>query len=356
MIASPAEQKPGSPSISIIIAVYNGGQGLRLSLKALRENVPSPLEIIVVDDGSTDGSTSVAASLGCLVLSTGSRKRGPAKARNVGAEAARGDLLLFVDADVVVPPDTLDKVADAFRRDPDLDALFGSYDDRPAAPNFISQYKNLLHHYVHQRSNERAATFWSGCGAVRRELFLRHGGFDDRRYRRSSVEDIELGYRITSSGGSTRLDKSLQVRHLKRWTAAGLLKSDIFDRGIPWARLLVRYPDLPKDLNLDFVSRCSVVASFILAVSLFTAAVIPLSAVAALGAGLFLAAANSPLYLWFAARRGPLFAAAVVPWHWLYFFYGGASFAAGTLLELLPGSGGTLSGRRRGMGQSGSLR
>ena len=78
---------------------------------------------------------------------------------------------LFVDADVVMPPGGLGLIAEDFRRDPELAAVFGSYDDTPAWTTFISQYKNLMHHYVHQTSSESAATFWAGCGAVRKTVF-----------------------------------------------------------------------------------------------------------------------------------------------------------------------------------------
>ena len=77
------------------------------------------------------------------------------------------------------PPGTLTRIRDRFESEPDLDALIGSYDDEPAAPGFVSQYKNLLQHYVHQHGRKEATTFWSGCGAIRRELFLAIGGFDE---------------------------------------------------------------------------------------------------------------------------------------------------------------------------------
>ena len=93
---------------------------------------------------------------------------GPAKARNVGARAAIGDLLLFVDADVVVEPNTVDVVQSLFAADPKLDAVIGSYDDAPGQTNFVSQYRNLMHHYVHQHASAEATTFWGACGAIRR--------------------------------------------------------------------------------------------------------------------------------------------------------------------------------------------
>ena len=108
------------------------------------------------------------------------------------------------------------RIAAAFQASPNLAALFGSYDDEPFESNFLSQYKNLFHHYVHQTAKVDASTFWSGCGAIRREVFLAIGGFEEN-YRRPTIEDIELGYRLKKTGHRIRLLKELQVKHLKRW-------------------------------------------------------------------------------------------------------------------------------------------
>jgi cellulose synthase/poly-beta-1,6-N-acetylglucosamine synthase-like glycosyltransferase len=73
---------------------------------------------------------------------------------------AKGEILFFVDADVAVPPDAVGQMSAVFQQNPDLAAVFGSYDDRPFETNFLSQYRNLFHHYVHQTAKEEAATFW----------------------------------------------------------------------------------------------------------------------------------------------------------------------------------------------------
>lgn len=90
-----------------------------------------------------------------------------------------------------MPSDAVDRVAMVFKREPDIAALFGSYDDNPGETTFLSQYRNLLHHFVHQQGCEDASTFWAGCGAIRREVFLSIGGFDEG-YVRPAIEDIEL--------------------------------------------------------------------------------------------------------------------------------------------------------------------
>ena len=269
------------------------------------------------------------------MLNTKTPQSGPAAARNLGASAATGQILFFVDSDVVVRPDTVRRVAQTFAVDPSLDAIFGSYDATPAAQNFLSQYKNLFHHYVHQKSREEASTFWSGCGAMRQQVFLAHNGFDTQLYHRPCIEDIELGYRVTRAGGRIRLDKALQVTHLKRWTVKSLLRSDIFDRGIPWSRLLLREQVFANDLNLQTANRISVLAVYILLIALVAGLVMTEAWIVALAAAAMLLALNWSLYAWFASKRGWTFTMGVILWHWLYYIYNGISFAAGLVLHLL---------------------
>lgn len=242
------------------------------SLKTLCTLGEQPAEIIVVDDGSTDETGFVASQYPVKVVSTGG-KRGPAFARNLGARMASGDVLLFLDSDVCVQADTLRRIRVAFEGDPGLDALIGSYDSEPKSPDFLSQYRNLMHAYVHHTGARRASTFWSGCGAIRRELFLEHSGFDEG-FRRPSVEDIELGYRLIMAGCNITLDRDIQVSHLKQWTFWNLVSTDIFDRGIPWTELILRTRHMPDDLNVQISQRVSVALAFLLLVfSLITAVV-----------------------------------------------------------------------------------
>lgn len=329
------------PQISIIIPVFNGGSRFLRCLSAVKTSTFTNVELLVVDDGSTDGSGLLARKFGARVLSTGGQA-GPAAARNLGARLARGKLLFFTDADCELHPDTLARVSAHFAADPALDALFGAYDDSPAAPGLVAQYKNLFHHYVHHQANADASTFWTGCGAIRRDRFLALGGFDTARYRRPAIEDIELGYRLKKAGGRIRLDAAVQVRHLKAWTLPALLKSDIFDRGIPWTRLMLRDRVFAKDLNLQTHNRVSVVAVYGLLLALLLGPVQPLGLpVAAALAGLLLAL-NFHLYRFFARKRGLWFALQTIPLHWLYYFYNGVAFGAGLLLhaaeQLNPGA------------------
>ena len=154
--------------ISVVVPVYNNPKDLRECLSALLAEMSSGAEIIVVDDASTDDTHSVADEVGVHTLRL-AKNSGPAAARNFGASHARGHILFFVDADVVVAPGAIARVAQFFVDHPDVAAMFGSYDDSPRATGIVSRYRNLLHHFVHQNSNSEATTFWAGCGAIRRQ-------------------------------------------------------------------------------------------------------------------------------------------------------------------------------------------
>src|SRR5579863_1732631 len=248
--------------ISVIIPVFNGAATLPFCLQALGDSQYQAAEYLVVDDGSTDDSAAFAERLGATVLSTGGRC-GPARARNLGARHAIGDLLLFIDADVSVHRDTLGRIAERFETEADLDSLIGAYDDSPSDPGFVSQFKNLMHRFVHQHGNRQAFTFWCGCGAVKRDVYLELGGLDES-YRRSSVEDIEFGFRMMHSGRKLALDPSIQCKHLKVWTLWNLVRTDVLQRGIPWTELILRTRYLPNDLNLSWGQRVSAALSFLL--------------------------------------------------------------------------------------------
>ena len=318
-----------TPTISLIVPVLNGGENFRQCLQSVSPIAQKLLEIIVVDDGSTDDSGKLAAEFGAKVI-TFPAPGGPARARNKGAEIARGNILFFIDADVTLTVETIDRLIAAFSHSPSLDALIGSYDDSPGSPNFLSQYKNLFHHYTHQTSSEEASTFWGACGAVRRDAFWAVGGFDEC-YRYPSVEDIELGYRLKREGYQIKLDKTIQVKHLKHWRVGSLLRADIFYRAIPWTELLWRDRQFSNDLNLKNSSRLSLILTYLLVICLIGGWWWSILWLFALGISFALLLLNFSVYRFFLQKRGILFTFGVIPWHWLYFFYGGLAFVIGTI-------------------------
>ncbi len=334
-------QLSNAVALSIIIPVYNGGDSFRRCLESLADRDRTTTELIVVVDGKSSGSYRLAQSASANVIRL-PESGGPAQARNIGAEAASGDVLFFVDADVTLHKNTLMRVQTAFAQDKTMDALIGSYDDEPGAQNFLSQYKNLFHHYTHQQACPEAFTFWGACGAVRQTAFRAVNGFDPS-YRHPCVEDIDLGYRLRLAGYRICLDKEIQVKHLKEWRLKSLLKAEIFYRALPWTALLLRLKDnhpesyrrFTRDLNLRVSSRLSVILAFAFVGFVFTTVTFPPAGLAALVCMLLLLGLNLPVYQFFWRKRGGWFALRVIPCHWLYFLYGGLSFAVGTVRHYL---------------------
>lgn len=322
-----------SISISVVIPVYNGGRNFQKCLSSIRQSDRQPDELIVVSDGDTDGSWRIAEYFGAQVLRLPPIKGepgGPARARNCGAKQAQGDILFFMDADVTLHSDTLNLIEQQFLAQPNLAALIGSYDENPGEDNFLSQYKNLFHHYTHQVSSETASTFWGACGAIRRPVFLALGGFDES-YKKPCIEDIELGYRLTRAGYSVRLYKDIQVKHLKRWEVRSLLQAEIFYRALPWTTLMLRDRSINADLNLSYTNRLSVIFIFALISSLAFSSVFHWLLIVAILLGLGLLLLNINVYCFFYRKRGIRFTLKVIPWHWFYFLYGGTTFVYATL-------------------------
>ena|SRR5437870_3326177 len=112
---------------SIIVPAYNSANVLSECVTALKLSACDNTEIIVVDDGSRDGTALVAAEMGVRLV-TLVVNSGPAVARNCGARHAQGEILLFVDADVVLTPGTLKRIEKTFQEHPEIAAVFGSYD------------------------------------------------------------------------------------------------------------------------------------------------------------------------------------------------------------------------------------
>jgi GT2 family glycosyltransferase len=289
--------------LSAIVPATDGPPTLARCLAAIRTADDPPEELIVVETAP---------------------RPGPAAARNEGARRSGGDVLVFVDADVLPHKDAFRRIRAAFAAEPELAAVFGSYDASPEAPDAVSGFRNLLHHSVHQSSGGRAATFWAGLGAVRSEAFTTAGGFDDLRYRVASIEDIELGMRLADAGRQLELDPRLQGTHLKRWTLGSMIQTDFCRRGVPWVALLAGRGSVPTGLNLGWKYRLSAAASFAAAAALVLRR--PRAATAAIAA---LVVMNGQFYGLLLRQRGPAQAAMGVLLHVVHHLTAAAAVPAG---------------------------
>jgi cellulose synthase/poly-beta-1,6-N-acetylglucosamine synthase-like glycosyltransferase len=296
------------PSITVVVPATDRPPTLDRCVAAIEAGDEPPDELCVVDDPAGAG---------------------PAEARNRGARRAVGEVLLFVDSDVAIHPDAVGRIRAAFAHDPALTAVFGAYDDDPAAPGTVSRFRNLLHHHVHVTSPGRASTFWAGIGAVRREAFLESGGFDARRYPRPAVEDIELGSRLCAAGARIELDPRIRGTHLKAWTLGETVATDFARRGVPWARLQLETRRLSGALNLGWRNRASAAA-----VALACAATLARRPTPAVSAAAALVTLNRSLYALLARRGGARLAVAGVGLHALHHVTAIASVPAAIALHL----------------------
>ncbi len=325
----PTAPGPRRPALSVVIPVHNGGNDFEHCLRRLRESRGPDYELIVIDDGSTDDSAALAAEAGARVLSN-TIPQGPASARNRGAEDATAGIVFFLDADVAVHPETLSLALERFRLDPSLTALFGSYDDQPSAPGLVSRFRNLLHHYIHQQGQfvdgvRPARTFWTGLGAIRRKVFLDAGGFDPRLYTRPAIEDIELGYRLTAAGHRIVLARDVLGTHLKRWTLLKMVKTDVFQRGVPWMLLLKRQKVTETDLNVRWEQKICVAATGLAALAALAAPWAPWTLGIAALAPLTIVGLNRAFYQFLTRKYGSAFAIGSVPLHLMYYACCGVS-------------------------------
>lgn len=269
-VASLTDRDEPTLKIAVVVPTYNGGTDLTACLQALASSTLTPHCVVVVDDGSTDGVAKLEASrhdFNYVRVEDG--PTGPARARNIGVASCDSDVVLFVDSDVVVTADSIQQIHDHFTNHPEVDALFGSYDSKPAVETMVSRYKNLLHHFVHQNSNRDASTFWAGFGAVRRNAFISVNGFDEA-FNKPCIEDIDLGLRLSQAKFKIELCPEIQVKHLKHWTLPGLIRTDIFSRAVPWTKLMIAGDTgLKNDLNVRNEHRLSALVCILLSISVF---------------------------------------------------------------------------------------
>ena len=297
------------------LPVRDGEEALPESLAALRacEFPASDWELIVVDDGGAPivplwrharEPTWSCASLNRAVrrLRATGEWSGPVAGFSCSSTPTSASIQMCFAASRMS--------SSSDRTSPPSSAPTTMHPGRRADP----QYRNLLHRYVHVSSAGEAETFWTGCGAIRREAFAAAGGFDETIHQ---LEDVELGYRARALGYCILLRPEIQGTHLKRWTLLSMARTDLFGRGIGWMRILLRHRHLSRrqTLNLQPQEVLYTVLTTAGAGALAAAAVFRgtgwLWASAACLLGVL--AGNVPLLRWMARERGVSFALRVIP-------------------------------------------
>jgi len=290
----------------VIIPTLNRASELAECLGALRNQTLQPLEIIVVDDGSTDGTHEVVRKFNATLIEAGSGKQAN-YCRNQGAMKARGEILMFFDSDTVPSPEALE-VAARTLSDVKIEAVVGLYSVQHRHTNAASQYKNLWIRYSYLKSAGHIDWIFGAVSAIRREAFFRSGGFDQTMMMTHGGEDLELGKRMATHNLTIVLNPECEVEHLKKHTLMSLLKNDIM-RSDGFVRVAGKVGHLGHSIRSGFVNvypafafsvpvSCAIIASYLGAV-VWSWMQIPFIACLILYGVL-----NAPFALYFARHRG----------------------------------------------------
>ncbi len=192
-----------SRSASVIIPMYNAHEDLGDLLEALANQSSPPLEVILVDDGSTDGSMERARTwveshpdFPLRILSQ--ENQGPAKARNYGAEESSGEILLFTDSDCLPDQGWVEGMVAPFE-DPSVVGVQGVY--RSQQPEVMARFAQLEIEDRYRRMKSRPTIDFIGTysAAYRKSVFIEQGRFDDR-FPIASGEDADFSYRLAAKG------------------------------------------------------------------------------------------------------------------------------------------------------------
>lgn len=231
--AAPGGAVPAGPAISVIVPAHGAERTVGATVAALRQQTlpPERYEVIVVDDGSPDaGTAEAAARAGARVLRQ--PHAGPAAARNRGVRAARGELIVFTDADCEPEPDFLERLTAPLFAEPGLGATKGAYLSRQRAPvarlvqlEYESRYDRTRRYQEQYGGIDFIDTY---AAAFRRRLFEEAGGFDEA-FPDASVEDQELSFRLAALGVRMRFVPQARVwhRHADSWWAYARKKAKI---------------------------------------------------------------------------------------------------------------------------------
>jgi glycosyltransferase involved in cell wall biosynthesis len=181
------------PLTTVIVPNYNHASSLPACLAAIAEQTYAPLEVVVVDDASTDDSVRVAEAAGVTVLRN-ERNEGPSTTRNRGAEWASGEYLFFVDSDGALAPDAVANAVALFEADPGLGAVCGIEAAEPLSTDGrVENYRALQHYYWCIASEGDVSFLYSAVCAIRASVFAEVGPFNPAlRW----TEEVDYGDRI----------------------------------------------------------------------------------------------------------------------------------------------------------------
>ncbi|MBE0429575.1 MAG: glycosyltransferase family 2 protein [Thermoleophilia bacterium] len=244
-----SKQTGNAPAVSVVIPVYNGARTMPLVLEAVYRSTFRDFEVVIVHDCSTDNTREVLNGLRQRFpfrLIEFPENRGVSKARNAGAAEARGEIVLFIDADCLVLPDTIGLCVEELRRGVNI-AVGGAYTKNAWDDDFFSNFQSLYIHHVETKT-EHPDYLATHCMAIWKKTFLEFGGFKEDYFigHAASVEDVELSHRLKAAGHSIGRPHGLEVQHMFGYSLSRSIKNAI-KKSKYWTMYSLHNKDVTKD-------------------------------------------------------------------------------------------------------------
>jgi len=258
--------------ISIVIPTYNSERFMPALLDSVFKTWVEDMEVIIVDDCSTDNTVQIARNyLGIelhrpVKLIQSEINSGPAKARNIGVRTAKGKIILFLDADVIVMDGTIQEVKDYFERNPSANCVIGVCATEPLNKGFVPRYMAMFEfiHLIGTRDN-KVSVFAPRCGAIKKDFFEKIGGYNES-YRGADVEDFELARRINKVD-CIILNQKIRVKH--QFANFKQAVRNYFKRTVMWVHLFFREKRLDNAGPSKPSNGIAAICAFLSFISLF---------------------------------------------------------------------------------------
>ncbi len=240
-----------NPLVSVIVPVKNSSKTLGQCIRSIKRSYYKNYEIVIIDDHSTDNSIEIVKGYNCTVIEV-KDGNGANNARNLGASAAKGDILMFMDSDIVIGRETMLGIVESLEENY-IDAVVGIYTARHRHESFVSQYKNLWVRYSYIKSPPAIDWLFGSISGIKRQAFEKLGGFNVELLAKHGHDDIELGKRAAQAKLNIELNMDIEVEHLKNYTLLSFIKNE-YNRSIGFAELAMKFRETTQSVRRGFVN------------------------------------------------------------------------------------------------------
>ncbi len=212
-----------NPNISVIIPFYNSEISLEHCLNAVYKSNYKNFEVIAVSDNSKDKSDEIAKKFPCKIVKL-KKNYGSGYSRNIGSKLAKGNILVFLDSDVIIKKDSLTIIQNYFKKKKNHQMIQGIYSHYPDYKKIATQYlQSYQCYYVFSSKKKFIENLVSNFFSIKKKIFSKVGGFDGK-FIGSNAEDADLGYRLMQKGYKIPIFRNLKVRHLVNFNIFQFIK------------------------------------------------------------------------------------------------------------------------------------